>query len=217
MKELMNFNQRIDEIFESLKFAKMKKSRFETYVSQNTDLFKLLIAYFLLSKLGEIQAYSAILKVFQYGETPKELAEVDEDELKEAFSEETSNIASQIISISKQISVLFNGEVPKQKENLSKIKELSEDIVNLIFYKYCNPADIYADEKVHRVFNRLGIVKTQNTDETRSRLMLLIPKKYHDSINTQIPLLAKTFCQKEKPLCPFCPINYYCDYDDDRK
>ncbi|MCR5261214.1 MAG: hypothetical protein K6C94_05195 [Candidatus Gastranaerophilales bacterium] len=216
MKEQMQLTQRIDEIFESLKFAKMNKSRFETFIEQQTDPYIILLAYYILSKSNEAQAYPAILKVLQYAENPAGMTEVEEEALAETLApiSESDMLAKQIISISKAIKENFEGKVPNTKDNLLKITEIDDNTADLTVAKCFDKTKIYVDEKIQRVFNRIGIIKTNTPKETEVQLSRIIPAKYHSDINTKMQLLAKTFCAKEKPLCPFCPLNYYCDFSD---
>lgn len=215
MKEKMELHQRIDEIFESLKFAKMNKNRFDTFMEQQSDDYIILLACFLLSKSNEAEAYPAILKVLQYAETPADMAEVDEDALADCLVPISSNdiVAKQIIDISKIITEKYNGSVPNTKENLLTINGIDTQIADKVIAKCFNKSKIYVDEKIQRVFNRIGIIKSNNLKDTELQLERIIPLKYHKEINTKMQTLVKTFCHKDKPLCPFCPINYYCDYN----
>ena len=63
---------------------------------------------------------------------------------------------------------------------------------------------------MHRIFNRLGYVKTQTPEETEFALRKKLPVKYWIDVNTLIVTLGQNICKPQKPLCISCPIADYC-------
>ena len=212
MKEEMELNEIIDEIFESLKFAKIKQSKFVRFMEQQDDPYVVLIACILSLRTNDVTTYPATMKMLQLASTPQEMMNVDEEELAETIYPVGfyKNKAKQIIALSKKIVDEYNGKVPNSIDELLKFDGVGRKTANLVMAKGFNEPAICVDVHVHRIFNRLGLVNTKTPEETEMKLREIIPEKYWIRLNTDFVTLGQNICKPTKPMCPFCPINYYC-------
>lgn len=212
MKEELELNEIIDEIFESLKFAKIKQSKFVRFMEQQDDPYVVLIACILSLRTNDLTTYPATMKMLQLASTPQEMMNVDEEELAETIYPVGfyKNKAKQIIALSKKIVNENNGKVPNSIDELLKFDGVGRKTANLVMAKGFNEPAICVDVHVHRIFNRLGLVNTKTPEETEMKLREIIPEKYWIRLNTDFVTLGQNICKPTKPMCPFCPINYYC-------
>lgn len=212
MKEELELNEIIDEIFESLKFAKIKQSKFVRFMEQQDDPYVVLIACILSLRTNDVTTYPATMKMLQLASTPQEMMNVDEEELAETIYPVGfyKNKAKQIIALSKKIVDEYNGNVPNSIDELLKFDGVGRKTANLVMAKGFNEPAICVDVHVHRIFNRLGLVNTKTPEETEMKLREIIPEKYWIRLNTDFVTLGQNICKPTKPMCPFCPINYYC-------
>ena len=212
MKEELELNEIIDEIFESLKFAKIKQSKFVRFMEQQDDPYVVLIACILSLRTNDVTTYPATMKMLQLASTPQEMMNVDEEELAETIYPFGfyKNKAKQIIALSKKIVDEYNGKVPNSIDELLKFDGVGRKTANLVMAKGFNEPAICVDVHVHRIFNRLGLVNTKTPEETEMKLREIIPEKYWIRLNTDFVTLGQNICKPTKPMCPFCPINYYC-------
>lgn len=212
MKEELELNEIIDEIFESLKFAKIKQSKFVRFMEQQDDPYVVLIACILSLRTNDLTTYPATMKMLQLASTPQEMMNVDEEELAETIYPVGfyKNKAKQIIALSKKIVNEYNGKVPNSIDELLKFDGVGRKTANLVMAKGFNEPAICVDVHVHRIFNRLGLVNTKTPEETEMKLREIIPEKYWIRLNTDFVTLGQNICKPTKPMCPFCPINYYC-------
>ncbi|MGN0196491.1 MAG: endonuclease III domain-containing protein [Candidatus Gastranaerophilaceae bacterium] len=212
MKEELELNEIIDEIFESLKFAKIKQSKFVRFMEQQDDPYVVLIACILSLRTNDVTTYPATMKMLQLASTPQEMMNVDEEELAETIYPVGfyKNKAKQIIALSKKIVDEYNGKVPNSIDELLKFDGVGRKTANLVMAKGFNEPAICVDVHVHRIFNRLGLVNTKTPEETEMKLREIIPEKYWIRLNTDFVTLGQNICKPTKPMCPFCPINYYC-------
>lgn len=212
MKEELELNEIIDEIFESLKFAKIKQSKFVRFMEQQDDPYVVLIACILSLRTNDVTTYPATMKMLQLASTPQEMMNVDEEELAETIYPVGfyKNKAKQIIALSKKIVNEYNGKVPNSIDELLKFDGVGRKTANLVMAKGFNEPAICVDVHVHRIFNRLGLVNTKTPEETEMKLREIIPEKYWIRLNTDFVTLGQNICKPTKPMCPFCPINYYC-------
>ena len=81
---------------------------------------------------------------------------------------------------------------------------------NLVMAKGFGEPAICVDVHVHRICNRLGLVKTKNPEETEFALRKDLPPKYWLDINTILVTHGQNICKPLKPKCDICPISDYC-------
>jgi endonuclease-3 len=73
------------------------------------------------------------------------------------------------------------------------------------------------DTHVHRISNRLGLIRTQTPEESEKQLWKIVPEKYIMFYNEFMVKHGQNICRPISPLCHECPIVDFCDYGSDRK
>ncbi len=207
-----NQAEKIDIIVQKLKDAKQPKSDFVLLMDSFKDPYLVLIACILSLRTNDRITYPATLRMLELAKTPKEMKGVDVETLAKAiypvgFYE---NKAKQIIELSRQIDEELGGIVPDEIEELIKFKGVGRKTANLVLSLGFNKPAICVDVHVHRIFNRLGYLKTKNPDETEFTLREKLPQKYWIDINTLLVTHGQNVCKPIKPDCKNCPIVEYC-------
>ncbi len=202
----------IDEIVELLKNAEQPKSEFVNLMDTFDDPYLVLIGCILSLRTNDRTTYPATLRMLELAKTPQDMMKVEVKDLAKAiypvgFYE---NKARQIIELSRQIVEELGGKVPDEIEDLCKFNGVGRKTANLVLARGFNKPAICVDVHVHRIFNRLGYVKTKNPEETEFALREKLPKKYWIDINTLIVTHGQNVCKPIKPLCSSCPIEKYC-------
>ena len=185
------FNDKnIDKVVELLKAAKQQKSDFVGLMDSFNDPYLVLIACILSLRTNDKTTYPATLRMLKLGRTPQDFAKCDEKELEKAIYPVGfyANKAKQIIK--------FNG--------------VGRKTANLTIARGFNKPAICVDVHVHRIFNRMGYVKTKNPEETEFALREKLPVKHWIDINTLIVTHGQNVCKPQKPMCDLCPIKEYC-------
>ncbi len=202
----------IDEIVEKLKNANQKRSDFVNLMDSFTSPYLVLIACILSLRTNDKTTYPATLRMLELANTPEEMAKVNEKDLEKAIYPVGfyANKAKQIIQLSKELVENYNGQVPCDIDELCKFNGVGRKTANLVVSRGFNKPAICVDVHVHRIFNRLGYVKTKNPEETEFALREKLPEKYWIDINTLIVTHGQNVCKPQKPDCDNCPINSYC-------
>ena len=203
----------IDKVVKKLKDANQPRSEFVHLMDSFNDPYLVLIACILSLRTNDKTTYPATLRMLELAKTPQEMAKVKVEDLAKAiypvgFYE---NKAKQIIELSKQIVEELDGKVPDEIEDLCKFNGVGRKTANLVLARGFNKPAICVDVHVHRIFNRLGYVKTKNPEETEFALRENLPKKYWIDINTLIVTHGQNVCKPIKPNCKECPIEDYCE------
>lgn len=202
----------IDEIVLALKDAKQKKSDFVGLMDSFNDPYLVLIACILSLRTNDKTTYPATLRMLELAKTPAEMKNVRVEKLAKAiypvgFYE---NKAKQIIELSRIIDEELGGKCPDEIEDLIKFNGVGRKTANLVLSRGFNKPAICVDVHVHRIFNRLGYVKTKTPEETEFALRAKLPVKYWIDINTLLVTHGQNVCKPQKPDCENCPINKYC-------
>ncbi|MDW8109685.1 MAG: endonuclease III [Candidatus Kryptonium sp.] len=69
------------------------------------------------------------------------------------------------------------------------------------------------DTHIHRILNRVGIVKTKTPDETFLSVQKLIPQGLAYHLHTGLIKFGRTICRAQNPLCGICPIYRICGFE----
>lgn len=203
---------KIDKIVQELENANQPQSEFVKLMDSFKDPYIVLIACILSLRTNDKTTYPATLRMLKLAKTPQEMIQVKEEELAKAIYPVGfyKNKAGQIIELSKIIVEKYNGSVPCDIEELCKFKGVGRKTANLVLSEGFNKPAICVDVHVHRIFNRLGYVKTKNPEETEFALREKLPQKYWIPINSLLVTHGQNICKPIKPLCEKCPIEKYC-------
>ena len=69
---------------------------------------------------------------------------------------------------------------------------------------------ICVDVHVHRICNRLGLVRTSKPVDTEMALRKLLPVRYWKTWNSHLVSFGQTRCAPVRPKCAGCPIALHC-------
>ena len=176
------------------------------------DPYLVLIACILSLRTNDKTTYPATLRMLKLGKTPKDFANCNAKESEKAIYPVGfyTNKAKQIIELSKILVEKYNSKVPKSIDELCKFNGVGRKTANLTISRGFNEPAICVDVHVHRIFNRIGYVKTKTPEETEFALREKLPIKYWIDINTLLVTHGQNICKPIKPKCEECPIKELC-------
>ena len=203
----------IDKVVTTLEKAKQPQSEFVKLMDSFKDPYLVLIACILSLRTNDRTTYPATLRMLELAKTPQEMMRVNVEDLSKAIYPVGfyKNKAGQIIELSKILVEKYNGKVPCDIEELCKFRGVGRKTANLVLSEGFNEPAICVDVHVHRIFNRLGYLKTKTPEETEFTLREKLPKKYWIPINSLLVTHGQNICKPLKPLCDKCPVEKYCD------
>ena len=202
----------IDEIVDLLKKSDLPRSDFVKLMDTFQDPYLVLISCILSLRTNDKTTYPATLRMLKLGKTPADFAKCDVKTLENAIYPVGfySNKAKQIIELSKIIIEKLNGKIPDTIDELIKFNGVGRKTANLVMSRGFNKPAICVDVHVHRIFNRIGYVKTKTPEETEFALRKKLPVKHWIDINTLLVTHGQNICKSQSPKCNNCPINQYC-------
>ena len=183
-------------------------------ISRAEDPFRVLISTILSSRTRDGKTYEASKRLFEAYGSVKDLASADEDKVRVLIRPVGFyNVkAKRIIEVSRMLLERFKGRVPDDLEKLLTLPSVGRKTANCVLvYGYAKPA-IPVDTHVHRISNRLGLVKTTTPEETEKKLTEIVPKNLWLDVNELFVRFGQTVCLPVRPRCSFCSFGRSCKY-----
>jgi endonuclease-3 len=103
-----------------------------------------------------------------------------------------------------------DGTVPADRDALLGLPGVGRKTANLVLgLSFAKPA-ICVDTHVHRISNRLGLVRTATPAETEAALERVLPRRHWIDINDLLVTFGQTVCHPTSPHCSTCPLAARC-------
>jgi endonuclease-3 len=183
-------------------------------MEETGDPFKILIGTILSARTRDENTTKIVRKLFERFRTPHDLASADMDEIKKIIhSIGFYNVkAERIKNVSKVLIDRYGGKVPSHIEDLLALPGVGRKTANCVLvYAFDKPA-IPVDIHVHRISNRLGLVRTRTPEQTEKELMKQVDKKLWTKVNDTFVMYGQNICLPIRPRCGACDLSKTCQY-----
>jgi endonuclease-3 len=119
--------------------------------------------------------------------------------------------AKRLLEVSRILLEEHGGKVPSGLDELLELPGVGRKTANLVLVEgYGEPA-IAVDTHVHRISNRLGVVRTKTPHHTEAALRDILPRRHWVVYNELLVGFGKAVCRPISPLCSRCPVRPMCD------
>ena len=181
---------------------------------EGSDPFRILIGTILSHRTRDENTARASENLFSRYTTPSQLARADEATVRKLIrpSGFYNMKAKNVIKASRQIVSEFGGRVPDNMDDLLKIHAVGRKTANCVLVYAFNRPAIPVDTHVHRISNRLGLVRTKKPEVTEAELTSTIPKRYWLEVNDLFVRFGQTTCKPVGPRCDICSLTSDCSY-----
>lgn len=102
--------------------------------------------------------------------------------------------------------------IPDTVEELMKFPGIGIKTAKLVAHVLYDKPFIAVDTHIHRVSNRLGLVKTTAPEKTSELLEKRIPDTYKDLAHHALVLFGRYYCTARNPKCETCRLQKICLY-----
>ncbi len=106
---------------------------------------------------------------------------------------------------------LFHGTIPQTVEDLVQLPGVGRKTANLVVAVAFRKPALCVDVHVHRIFNRLGYVRTATPLETEMKLRSILPGRMWLTINSCLVSFGQHTCFPVNPRCDRCPLAAHCN------
>lgn len=118
--------------------------------------------------------------------------------------------AKAIRAVARQILDRFDGRVPQEMETLLSLPSVGPKTANCVLVFGYGLPGMPVDTHVHRISNRLGVIRTRTPEESEERLRATVPVAYWNPINPLLVQHGQNLCRPIGPKCGECPIATIC-------
>jgi len=197
-----------------IKIIRLLKRNYPSTFFSRQKPYNVLISTILSQRTKDKNTIKASERLFSNFPTAENIANANLAEIKNLIKESGFyNVkAKRIKQVSRILLDKYQGNVPSKLNELLNLPGVGRKTANCVLVYGFNIPAIPADTHVHRISNRLGIVKTKTPEQTEHELMRKIPKKYWIKINELFVKHGQTICNPIRPKCDKCIINKLCDF-----
>jgi endonuclease-3 len=176
--------------------------------------FKVLISTVLSARTKDSVTEAASQRLFEKFPNSDSLSKADPSELAKIILPVLyHNVKSKrIVEISRILEQKFSSRVPSTLAELMELPGVGRKTANCVLVYGFGRSAIPVDVHVHRVSNRIGLVRTKRPKQTEEELTRIYDEKYWLDINELFVRFGQTICKPIRPSCPACSIKKYCDY-----
>ena len=125
--------------------------------------------------------------------------------------------AVRIKEISKIILEKHSGNTPDTISELMRFPGVGRKTAACVMVYGFRKKALPVDTHVHRISNRIGLVKTRNPEESENELWKVVPEDYIMHYNELMVKHGQKVCKPIGPRCHDCPIVQLCEYGLDKK
>ena len=182
--------------------------------AEGGDPFRILIGTILSHRTKDENTTRATENLFSVIKTPAELARADPRVVRRLirpsgfYNMKTRNINK----ASRQLVEWFNGKVPDNEADLLRLHAVGRKTANCVLVYAFNKPAIPVDTHVHRISNRLGLVRTRKPEDTEAELVRSVPKRHWLELNDLFVRFGQTTCKPIGPRCGECSLTGTCVY-----
>ncbi len=183
-------------------------------VAETEDPFKVLISTILSQRTRDEMTEKASDQLYARYDTPSAIAAAPTEDLERLIRPVGfyRQKAAQIKKVSRVLLDEHGGRVPRSYEELLELPQVGPKTANCVLvYGFGDPR-IPVDTHVHRVSNRLGLVRTKAPEDTEQVLMRIVPKEWWLHVNELFIRFGKDVCRPIGPRCEACTFRPFCRY-----
>ena len=176
--------------------------------------FQLLIAILMSAQSTDKQVNKVNKEFFKILKTPKDWIDLWIDKIKSYIKSISffNNKAKNIYNTSKILLEKYDSKIPKTLEELTSLPWVWIKTAKVFLAVIEDAPYIWVDTHVHRILNRLWLVKTKTPLETDKVISKWFTKKDHAKLHNTLVLFWRYHCIARKPKCETCTFKEKCNF-----
>jgi endonuclease III len=174
--------------------------------------YLILVSCLLSLRTRDSVSLPASIRLFEYAKTPQQMLTLATSKI-ETLIYPTGfyrRKAQLLHEVSQDLLDRFKGKVPADLDQLMSIKGVGLKTANLVLGVAFEIPAICVDTHVHKISNRLGLVKTDTPEETEYELKKIIPPQYWVEFGHLMVQWGQNICVPISPFCSKCALADVC-------
>lgn len=122
------------------------------------------------------------------------------------------NKAKNIYNMLRDLRDKFNGQVPRNMEDLMSLPGVGRKTASVVLVEGFNIPAFPVDTHVFRVTRRLGLAKENTADKVSDEMMKKLPKYKWHLMHHLLITHGRAVCIAQSPKCQICKVKDLCKY-----
>jgi len=196
----------------SVEYEKRHAPIVELVKAQTDDPFKILVATILSARTKDETTAFAVSKLFKVVKKMNDLRTTPVKKLEKLIFPVGfyHTKAKHLKLLPDAVEKIFGGTLPQTVEELCELPGVGRKTANLVVAVAFDKPAVCVDVHVHRICNRLGLLKTKTPFDTEMKLRKILPEKLWKTWNSRLVSYGQTVCSPISPKCSICVIYKYC-------
>lgn len=179
---------------------------------RTADPFRVLVACLLSLRTQDTTTGPAADRLFALADTPAAMlrltaADIERTIYPVGFYRTKARV---IVNLCRDLLARFGGAVPADLDALLTLRGVGRKTANLVVTVGYGKPGICVDTHVHRISNRLGLVRTRTPEQTEAALRAVLPRRYWIGYNDLLVAFGQNVCGPLSPRCTSCPVRGLC-------
>jgi endonuclease III len=178
------------------------------------NAWQLLVVTVLSAQTTDENVNRVAPRLFERYPTASDLAEADPDEVEDLifstgfYRQKTRSI----ISLSQDLDELYEGEVPRDIEELVKLRGVGRKTASVVLAEVWGVPAIAVDTHVKRVAARLGLTHETDPVKIEADLKALYPTETWSGLSMRFIQFGRDTCDARRPQCGACELFGLCEW-----
>lgn len=185
----------------------------ELIKAQTQDPFKILVATLLSARTRDETTADVCHRLFKAVHTADDLKPLRVSQIAKliypiGFYKTKAKHLKQMPEV---LDTLFDGKIPDTIDDLCRLPGVGRKTANLVIINAFDKHGMCVDIHVHRISNRLGLIKTSDPLKSEMTLREIMPKRYWKTWNRYLVSYGQRVCKPINPMCDDCLVHKHCD------
>jgi endonuclease III len=175
--------------------------------------FQLLIATILSAQCTDVRVNMVTPQLFKSFPDAEKLSKAPQEKIEEIIKSTGffRAKAKNIIGCAHALIENFNGEIPKNIEDLSSLPGVGRKTANVVLGNAFNiNAGVVVDTHVKRISKLLGLTRHEQPEKVEIDLMELFPQSKWTQLSHLFIFLGRRICIARRPQCELCVLKDIC-------
>lgn len=176
--------------------------------------FQLLASVILSAQCTDKRVNIVTPKLFAKLPDAKTMSESSQEEIFELIQSISypNSKSKNLLGMAQRLHTVYHDEIPRTQKELVTLPWVGEKTAKVVLHVLYDENVIAVDTHVHRVANRLWLVKTNAPLQTSKQLEKIVPENYKSFAHHGMILFGRYQCTAIKPRCSDCPFQHICPY-----
>ena len=181
-------------------------------MESSEDAFPVLVSTIVSLRTRDVVTRQVSAAIFRRAPDPLSMSGMDREDLEGLLRPAGfyRQKAGQLLRIASILLEKYGGSVPREMKELLALPGVGRKTANFVLGMVYGIPAVCVDVHVHRISNRLGLVRTADPERTEMALRNVFPEEWWSRINHIMVVFGQRICRPVGPRCGECLFMDWC-------